>query len=71
MKIIPTELTLDMYLSEAEQILEIKYLDLLNTPFFVGPLTPQEAIKEMSEYFKDTHPAFVYKQNDQYFCIYP
>jgi hypothetical protein len=68
---IPRHFNLKKHLSHATQALNVKYSHLLGTCFFVGPLSEDEAVIEVEKYFQDTHPALIYKQNEQYFCIYP
>lgn len=66
-----SEINIDSILRDCDEDLYIKFSNLVNTPFFVGPLTRIEAEKEVEQYFRETHPSFLFKIENSYFCIYP
>ena len=62
---------IDCLLSISNENIHQIYSNLINTQFFIGPLTKEEASIEVKKYFKDTHPALLFKIDNGYFCIYP
>jgi spore germination protein GerM len=54
-------------------IVELKkaFENLLDTPFFSGPLTEQEAETEFLNKHQLSHPMLIFYCEDQFFIVYP
>ena len=68
---IPQRDDIDCLLSPSNKNIHQTYSHLINSKLFIGPLTKKEANIEVNKYFEDTHPALLFKINNDYFCIYP
>lgn len=59
--------------NEYNSVSELKneFKNLLNTPFFLGPLSEQEAQAEYSTNHQFTHPTLLFICEEQFFIVYP
>lgn len=65
------KIDIDEYAEKVTEPPENLFPDLIGTQFFKGPLTKEEATIEVDTYFKNTHPALLFRIGDNYFCVYP